>query len=61
MIEWKFTAAFSRNIINDFTEYSFNYDSGLDRTEEISIDHEDVNIAYSPSMIASSEYLVFTP
>ncbi|MEE4115242.1 MAG: TonB-dependent receptor [Marinilabiliaceae bacterium] len=55
MLEWKFTSTFSRNIIKDFTEYASNYIPALDITEEISIYHKDVDIAYSPSVVASGD------
>lgn len=43
----------SQNRIKNFIEYSSNYNSGFDTYEEISINHGDVNIAYSPSVIGS--------
>jgi iron complex outermembrane receptor protein len=43
----------SQNRIKNFVEYSSNYNSISDIYEEISVNHGDVNIAYSPSVIGS--------
>ncbi len=58
LIEWNASLTLSRNIIRNFTEYSSNYNSIFDVSESISFDHGDVQIAYSPSIIASSDIAV---
>ena len=53
LIEWAGSITLSRNRIRNFTEYSTNYNTISSASEEFSVDHGDVDIAYSPSIIGS--------
>lgn len=59
LIEWNASLTLSRNIISNYTEYAFNYITAQDRTVEIAIDHGNSQIAYSPSVIGSSDITFF--
>lgn len=59
-LEWSSSLTLSKNIIRDFTEYSSNYNSVFDISEVVSFNHGNVQIAYSPAIIASSD-LAFSP
>ncbi len=60
LIEWAGSITLSRNRIRNFTEYSINYNTFDWSEEEISVNHGDVDIAYSPSLIGSG-ILTFHP
>ena len=48
--KWQTTFTYSQNKIKEFTEFVDDYDNG----GQISINHKDVTIAFSPSIIGSS-------
>jgi iron complex outermembrane receptor protein len=55
-ISWGMTASLSRNKIRNFTEFIDDYDNG----GQIANDYKNVNLAYSPQFVGSSE-LSFKP
>lgn len=57
---WNANAAFSQNKISKFTEFFDRYDANWDWDGQENMDHSDVDISFSPSVIAGSE-MIFTP
>ncbi len=55
-----FNAAFSQNIINNFTEVIYDYGPNWDEYNAIEIEHGKTNIAFSPSLVAGAS-LRLTP
>jgi len=53
ILEWAGSITLSQNRIRDFVEYSTNYNTAGGFSEEIVIEHGDVDIAYSPSLVGS--------
>ena len=51
---WRGNATFSRNVIGEFTEFVDDWDTGEQRV----IEHGETEIAFSPSVIGSSELIV---
>ena len=52
-LTWRGNAALSRNVINNFTEYVDDWDTGEQRV----IEHGGTEIAFSPSVVGSSEFI----
>ncbi|MBL3656863.1 TonB-dependent receptor [Fulvivirga sediminis] len=57
---WQLNATFSRNKISNFTEVFYDYGSNWDQYNEVQVEHEDSDIAFSPNVIAGSQ-LSFLP
>ena len=55
-LTWNANVAYSKNKIEEFTEYIDDYDNGI----QIATVHQNKDIAFSPSIIAGSE-MVFVP
>ncbi|WP_370088981.1 TonB-dependent receptor [Ekhidna sp.] len=53
-VTWNANLALSRNKIDQFTEVAFDYGEDFSGFSEVRIDHEDTDIAYSPSVVAGS-------
>lgn len=53
-VTWNANLALSRNRIDQFTEVAFDYGEDFSGFSEVRIDHEDTDIAYSPSVVAGS-------
>ncbi|KAA6440932.1 TonB-dependent receptor [Dyadobacter flavalbus] len=51
-LKWNVNATFSRNKINNFTEYIVNYDTGGYNT----VNHGKSDISFSPNVIAGSQF-----
>ncbi len=52
-LTWRGNAAVSKNVINSFTEYVDDWDTG----EQHVIEHGETEIAFSPSVVGSSEMI----
>ena len=55
-LRWNVNATFSRNKIQNFTEYLDNFDNG----EQVANHYQQTDISFSPNVIAGSQ-LLFTP
>jgi iron complex outermembrane receptor protein len=53
-LKWNLNATFSQNKIASYTEYLDNYDTG----EQQSFTYKDTDIAFSPSVVAASQFTV---
>ncbi|MCD4769761.1 MAG: TonB-dependent receptor, partial [Bacteroidales bacterium] len=54
-LAWSGSTTLSRSRIKNFTEYALNYNTSDWSSEEISREHGDVEIAYSPPVIMNSD------
>lgn len=59
-LTWNANLSLSQNKIEEFTEVAFDYGEDFGGFREVRIDHEDTDIAYSPSVVAGS-ILSFSP
>jgi iron complex outermembrane receptor protein len=50
---WRGNTTLSRNVVQNFTEYVDDWDTG----GQIAIEHNETQLAFSPSVIASSEFI----